>query len=101
MDEKKRRNNDKWLYKAIQGIVLTFTSTAVGMTVYVFTNFATLKYVDAENVEQNDLYEERQKSIDQKLDFLVQNVGETKTRIEENRKRLEEEIRRDRNRREP
>lgn len=101
MDEKKRRNNDRWIYKAIQGMVLTFTSTAVGMTVYLFTNFASINYVDAENSEQNELYEERQKSMDAKLDFLVENVGETKTRIEENRKRLEEEIKRDRDRREP
>ena len=97
----KRRNHDRWLYKAIQGIVLTFTSTAVGMTVYVFTNFATLTYVDAENSEQNDFYEERQKSMDQKLDFLVQNVGKSNDDIKRNRERLEEEIKRDRDRREP
>lgn len=91
-----RRNGDKLWVKIIK-----IVSLAVIVTVFAFTNFSTFKYVDAENQEQDKLWEERQKTIDQKLDFLVQNVGKSNEDIRENRKRLEEEIKRDRDRREP
>jgi len=81
-------------------MIFTLTPMAVGLTVWVFSNFASIQYVDAENEEQGKLWEERQKSIDSKLDFLVENVGNSNKQIETNRKRLEEEIRRDRDRRE-
>ena len=68
--------------------------------VYAFTNFASINYVDAENTEQDRMQVERQKSMDQKLDFLVQNVGKSNDDIKRNRERLEEEIKRDRDRRE-
>lgn len=95
----KRRNSDRWWYKAIEGMVLGFITVSVGMTVYVFSNFARIKYVDAENNKQDQFLEERmkreeekQKNINMKLDFLVQNIGRNSEEIKENRRRLEEKI---------
>jgi len=98
--DNKRRNGDRWWYKTAKIMIFTFTPMAVGMTVWLFSNFASIDYVDAENEEQSKLWQERQMSIDSKLDFLVENVGNSNKQIEINRRRLEEEIRRDRDRRE-
>lgn len=73
--------------------------------IYIFTNFPTFRYVDAENLKQDNLWferqkiqDERQKQIDIKLDFLVQNIGKNNEQIRKNRDLLEDEIKRDRDR---
>lgn len=100
MENNNRRNGDRPLMKLMRWTIFSVTPMAVAVTVYFFTHFATVNYVDAENEEQGKNCDVRQQSIDQKLDFLVENVGNSNAEIKDNRRRLEEEIKRDRDRRE-
>jgi hypothetical protein len=98
MSEKlRRRNGDKPLYRIFGATIWGLLTTSVIMTAYVFTNFATIDYVKAEDAQVRKEHRNDMELQNVKLDFIVQNIGKTDQQIIQNRDALEREIERNRN----
>lgn len=94
----KRRTGDQWWVRAVRVVVFTFTPMAVGMTVYVFSNFAKIDYVDAENRKQELLTTERLKNIQQSQEQIVIILERVEKKVDDNTTTIRAEIIRDRDR---